>query len=107
MSLNLPLLKQAVEAIEANPEKWDQNNYCGTAYCLAGHVASICGLSPSLDECRYVNGQPRSVAVERLAMEKLGIPHGQADWLFHHTRKLEDFHQVIETGRVPNQTYKY
>ncbi len=36
MSPNLPLLRQTLEAIKANPETWDQSAWrCSTGMCFA------------------------------------------------------------------------
>jgi hypothetical protein len=45
---NTELLRKTLEHITAHPEEWDQTWWatrksCGTAYCLAGHVAVATG----------------------------------------------------------------
>ena len=32
---------RALDYIKSHPEKWDQDNYCGTACCIAGHVVLL------------------------------------------------------------------
>ncbi len=94
--VNIPLLRKAVEWVEeqdALPEEtrtWYQGAYvvierwrvadlahdtgCGTAYCLAGYVASQ--VDPNLAESSaYVNDDGDYVSTNLVASEILGLPY--------------------------------
>lgn len=44
--MNVELLLKVKEAILADPKTYDQENWCGTACCIAGHAVAIA--QPSL-----------------------------------------------------------
>lgn len=110
---NLPLLRKILAQIDAVPESWVQSTWglvwnsltgdiiadqrrqsgqaratCGTAYCIAGHVAVLTGWEPSgwsmgeassywMDE----DGRERRVSV--IARDALGLTNEEAEMLFH------------------------
>lgn len=101
---NLPLLRKAVEWAESEARKpeveceWYQGHFmvpgyeidrtCGTAYCIAGHVASDAGMWPE-------NG-----GVDEVAMDLLGIKFEDA-WcdeygLFCSWNDIEDVRRIAE-----------
>lgn len=110
---NLPLLRKVLDHIDAHPDEWNQNEWgiqterssCGTAFCIAGHVAVMSGAEPvwdidgSMVHVRRPNGQPTPVGV--YAAEQLGITweesgSGYVPGLFagHNTR--EDIQRIAE-----------
>ena len=42
--MNKALLKAVAERIIARPENYNQNQFCGTVCCIAGHVALMTGI---------------------------------------------------------------
>ena len=90
--INAPLLQKALDHIEAHPDEHDQAHYasrtsgCGTAYCLAGHVAVIEGWTPI-----FRHGVTATMAFQRdhvnrlandIASEALGLNTVDAGVLF-------------------------
>lgn len=71
------LLEEVKRRITADPGKYNQNTYCGTTCCIAGHIDVILN-GPE----RHVS-RPPSAAIEQIsavALEALGEP--EDIWLF-------------------------
>lgn len=96
---DIELLDQALAAIDADPESWDQMCYarrtdCGTAHCVAGHVAKLRGgkpvfLGPAADTSIVeVDGVRWSYS--EFARRALRISPEQSGCLFHEANSRED-----------------
>ncbi len=106
MTVNIPLLRKAVEWAEAEAEKppalceWEQTVYvlpperfelygrspeCGTCYCIAGYIAAQAD-GPVVDEDTAGNR----------AQELLGISDFQSDLLFDGCNNIEDVRRIAE-----------
>jgi hypothetical protein len=88
---DLPLLKKAVEYVDAHPEEWDQEewyaeDHCGTVACLAGRTCLLAGDTPS-DLEPGLNGRLQTAFIVRdgggvqdiseRARELLGLTHDE------------------------------
>jgi len=102
---NPELLKLVMKDIEAEPERWDQDNWfrpseeqrrdawrervvqadaCGTTACLAGHVLIREGYQPTVFGS-FVSPEGRGVTPDVVASELLGLSEDQTYDLFHYT----------------------
>jgi hypothetical protein len=41
--MNIDLMLKVADYIEANPDEYDQRNWCGTECCIAGHAVALSG----------------------------------------------------------------
>ena len=86
-------LRAAVEAIEFDPRRWDQNSYlgeCGSTYCLAGWVCHLAGL----DVRRLLREGFHDVFQRAMAL--LDLDPGQADDLFMYMENDRGEHPTVE-----------
>lgn len=79
------LLQRVKARILANPKLADQRNWCGTAYCIAGHVvaAKYPSARPALNAAGFYVFQTRrraSIHPENEASKALGVPRGSTAW---------------------------
>lgn len=112
--VNVPLLRKALEHIDAHPEEHDQGVWarrtpCGTAYCLAGHVAVLAGYeidwSPAAD-CGYFEAQVECVTaldswgspldIAWVAQDALGVTCHQSRVLFATENSRADLWAIAE-----------
>jgi hypothetical protein len=105
--INVPLLLRTLEHIEAHPEEWNQEKWhCGSAYCFAGHAATLSGAvfvttpgDPDPDDTIHVlgPGDDKPHAVYYYAAGALGLdPYGRAaDRLFDGSNTLDDLRRVV------------
>lgn len=111
-TVNIPLLRKAVEWAEAEAAKppelceWFQGHFildpadeldqsiregmgkapeCGTCYCVAGYVASV-----SADE------RDRAAFAPEIAQADLGLTNAQADELFHAANTIAEVRRIAE-----------
>ncbi len=70
-ALNAALAYRVLDHIEAHPETWDQENWCGTAQCFAGWAVALSGETPDDWQNVLVDGQ--LVFVADRAAELLGF----------------------------------
>ncbi len=111
-TVNVPLLRKVLDHITAHPEEHDQREYgvrtnCGTAYCLAGHVAVMQGHELRFRKAEYsgdgrarathgagaeiaVAAIPGGGTVEQTARDALGLDRLQAYRLFHEDNTLDE-----------------
>lgn len=68
--MNTKLLKQVANRIVRYPEKYDQNSFCGTSYCIAGHA------------CVIKDGSLPIAFVDSVAVDYLELSDDQAALLF-------------------------
>lgn len=109
---NIPLLRQAMDAILANPEKHDQSMWatrtdCGTAYCYAGMTCHLSGLEPDFDfigadwACA-IRGSDE--VIREAATRLLNIDGTTAHHLFHAENTTADLKhyvdEITERGRI-------
>lgn len=91
MSVNVPLLRKAVEWVEeqvALPEServWDQSEWCGTYMCVAGFIAVVEGWSPVAEYASHVQRFGEQRPASEVAEEALGLTDEQGDDLFLRT----------------------
>jgi hypothetical protein len=53
--MNTELLKEVAETILNNPAKYNQENYCGTSCCIAGHAMLIAKPDLEIDGIKVQN----------------------------------------------------
>ena len=83
---NLPLLRKVLELVDADPKSWDQTWWarrgpeCGTSFCIAGHVANLCGdvqwKGTTADSVLLPDGS--SLPIWIFAQRELGLIDGEA-----------------------------
>ena len=68
MNVNIELLDKALAYIDEHPEEWDQSTWdCGTAACIAGHMARLSG------ESLYIPSLRRAISLRTIL-----IPSGES-----------------------------
>ncbi len=111
MTINVPLLRKVLELITAQPWTWNQETWacvnkpeqaeeraeeygvstkeCGSAFCLAGHVAHLAGRLMKVSRFDYVTAiyaaeyvMDDGSAIGTYAERELGLTLEQADALF-------------------------
>lgn len=91
--IDVPLLRKVLEHITAHPEEhqqgwWGEKTSCGTAYCVAGHVAVMTGHEIQWElDCDDVSAYRASRTqdgrqIMDVAREALGLTLVQAQDLF-------------------------
>lgn len=95
MPYNTPLLRKAIEAIEAEPATWNQSYWaqktdCGTVFCLAGHIAVAAGYPPvfgrgDTEACDIADETGNLRYIPMAAAELVGFSEGEKDRLFYDT----------------------
>lgn len=97
-AIDVPLLRKALEHITSHPEEWDQEQWatktmCGTAFCLAGHVAVMAGHKLAWERCCSddftASFTTDGEAIYDVARRLLGLGLGQAQDLFSGANDLE------------------
>jgi len=115
---NVELLKETLQYIKDNPQKWNQRvwyqndtclvpvdieveevNSCGTAFCFAGHVAIRTGF-PAPPKDNYaswfrVEENGKYTFVEQYAQEQLELSNDQADALFQADNSMDDLEWMV------------
>jgi hypothetical protein len=77
------LLRTALANIIMYPAKWNQEQWCGTSYCLAGHVVALKGYKASRGHGGVVrNAKGKTGHVAELAQDFLGLDYNEAQDLF-------------------------
>lgn len=95
--IDVPLLRKALEHITAHPEGWNQEHWaqktaCGTAFCLAGHVAVMSGHEPLWERCGFEWSAAATTDGELIfdvARRHLGLTLHEAQDLFEGGNYLE------------------
>lgn len=101
MNGHAPELVRALHHIELHPEQWDQQEwFCGTAACLAGHICLQHGWQP-VDGSEEATGA-RMVAKGNLADDVAaraciiaGITAAEGYYLFRSDRTMDDLRTAI------------
>lgn len=83
----LELLEEVKRRITADPGAYNQNTYCGTACCIAGHIDVILN-GPEKHVSRGINTQDAITQISDIALEALGEP--EDIWLFAQTNDDPD-----------------
>jgi predicted transcriptional regulator len=82
--MRVDLLMRVIEDI--NESNYNQENYCGTRHCIAGHVASYHGIDSNISQWYRADirsrTMPLDVHVAQTAQEELEITEAQARELF-------------------------
>ena len=114
--VNTPVLEQVLTFLKDHPELHDQNQWCGTAQCLAGWTVAIAEerkltandtrFDP--DPVRYpeeVNWPTDYVHISDRARHILGLNREDGDSLFAGNNKLEDLEVMVNAAangqRIP------
>ncbi len=114
MEKNLPLLKETMQVILANPELHNNSTWispCDSTMCYAGHAAMLAGAE--FDFERYeANGQEwlvdetgkariwcssgSSISISSYAQEKLGLSDTEANYLFYANRTVDELVEAVD-----------
>lgn len=81
------LLEEVKVRITADPSKYNQNTYCDTACCIAGHIDVILN-GPEKHVSRGIKTQEAIMQISDIALEALGEP--EDIWLFAQPRSLSE-----------------
>lgn len=119
--VNIPLLRKAVEWVEAEAlkpiserewyqaswrrpetvEVWDEVSekyvaHCGTAYCVAGYVGQL--VNPEYQKSDWLKNEGGTpvMHVSTAAKEALGLTTDQADRLFDAGNDVKDVRRIAE-----------
>lgn len=79
--MNLEKYNAVLTHIEQHPEEWDQQHWCGTACCFAGHGKRM------FDESGFWSPW-------NATMKHLDLSSQMAGWLFDANRTVDDFRRV-------------
>jgi len=84
--MNVKLLRRIQKAISKEPEKYDQDAWCGSECCLAGHAVILSGHAEiSNDSCEGVMvrlSYGKEVHIQDFAAEELELTEDQSCKLF-------------------------
>lgn len=124
--VNIDLLEATMQAIEANPDAHDQDDWyyhgeCGTTYCFAGHAALLAGapqppdaennlswrVPPELLGSRLVDdgiqlyvasalGRDGLLSVQDFAFISLGINTAQRQYLFTSAETPQELRTLVD-----------
>lgn len=127
---NTQELEAVMQYISDNPEEWDQENWCGTTMCFAGHVAMRNGCQRAVVsqlndfgamEFRHVELGSRTfivrdhfvldplskkVTVCEYARDILGLEDDEANLLFSGSNGIEDLQHIVK-GLVNGDAYEF
>lgn len=102
MSVNVALLRQTMDYIEAHPEEWDQRVWsCGTTACFAGWAVKLSGIDIDAAVCDMGGGVTASVGI--VAQELLGITDKAADALFSGCNRMGDLLFYVDALSFPDE----
>jgi hypothetical protein len=73
------ILEEVKRRIVAEPEKYNQDSFCGTACCIAGHICAVTGALGPEGWVAPINAK-RIDSIDRSASESLG--EYESPWLF-------------------------
>lgn len=77
------ILKNVADIIESEPKKYDQDNWCGTSCCIAGHIVFSQGAKRIKSQDFFVKFNNKERRVLSLAYKLLGIKNNvKIDKLF-------------------------
>jgi hypothetical protein len=98
-AVNIELLDKALARIDANPDTWRQASWhCGTAACLAGHVALAAGYQWASDDAIevFVTSPDGAITdeVASVAEDLLGLDSKSAFELFWCANTREDLQRM-------------
>lgn len=100
MTVNVPLLRKVMEHITEHPEEHDQQQWCGTACCIAGHAALMTGWQMQTFSCgstsSYLTRDGLRDHAESIAMEELGLGRAEAYELFSGHNTLDDIWSIVD-----------
>ncbi len=87
MKRNTKLFDQIADAIEKEPDRYDQLDYetktsCGTAYCVAGWAAHLSGYVSTGANFWQLSGGSQPIYIHTLAGDLLGLNDDEATDLF-------------------------
>ena len=108
---NLPLLRKVLEHVDAHPDEWTQYTWgvqttrssCGTAFCIAGHAATLAGMEPvwktsgdyvAMDS--VMDGDGNTSYVGDAAQRLLGLTPTEGQELFDGGNTRADIQAVAE-----------
>lgn len=111
--MNRELIIQVRDFLKANPDKHDQQEWCGTRQCFAGWACHFEGWRPLtaherelMDDIDFeqwpgmadtcVKNAGCIEDVETLARQLLGLDQEQANRLFFSASRAELFHEIEE-----------
>lgn len=89
--MKIAIYQKALRHIEAHPELWNQENWCGTACCIAGHIVKNEGYN-----AESLGGHTPYIVTMLLKIETK-----EAAYIFSPLNTLEDL-QEIETFYLDN-----
>ena len=96
--MNKKNMRAVADRIEQYPDKYDQEHFCGTAYCIAGHAV--------LEDGWKMQGYSTDVTkdeeieyVESVAQDFLDLDYDETDILFDEDWKPLDGYTVPEQLR--------
>lgn len=93
---NVELLEETLQFIKDNPDKHDQETFCGTAQCFAGWAVALEGWSMSDLGGLWVEKDGEVRDVDDLAQELLGINQAEADNLFSGGNNIADLELMVK-----------
>ncbi len=104
--MNQERFEAVLDVITSRPLTWDQEAWCGTARCFAGHTVALFGEGRLRDLVRKdyhsdLDANERlqvSGEVPDVAQKLLGLSFDECEWLFDPDRTLEDFQSIANEG---------
>jgi hypothetical protein len=101
--MNKKRFAAVLERIEANPSQWDQEFWCGTTCCLAGHTLWLFGTAEerAFASVRRENDEAQTFDVPGRAAKHLDLNPDEEEWLFDAERTLPQFRDFLSEGGLP------
>ena len=85
MTINTELAGRVLDRIIANPKEWDQDTFCGTRCCFAGHTLLELGYHASPNGYDFIDTDGSPVySTSFRAAKHLGLDSGQVDAIFYY-----------------------
>jgi hypothetical protein len=94
---NLDLLDRVMDHIDRHPEEWNQENwFCGTAACFAGHAVLMDGWEVVHEDGGMIEKGGEQSPVELVAQRLLDLTDDQMNRLFIGCNTLDDLHSMVK-----------
>lgn len=106
MSVNAPLLRKVLEHITEHPDEWFQGMWakrsaCGTACCVAGHVAVMTGHELIFDSDGEASFVQDGRWISTVATEELRLPDQDPESYEPHL--FAGFNSLPDLWRIANE----
>lgn len=107
---NVELLEATLQFIKDNPDKHNQNMWCGTAQCFAGWAIALKGWERYTDDLPMVQREGLALRIPTAAKNELGLSEYEALILFDGSNTVDMLELMVKdlvNGAPLRATYEY